>query len=36
MEQLGHASLGVLQRYSHVTDEERRQIVGRLDVDLLT
>lgn len=36
MEQLGHASLGVLQRYSHVTDEERRQIVGRLDIDLLT
>jgi integrase/recombinase XerD len=36
MEQLGHASLGVLQRYSHVTDEERRQIVGRLDVDLMT
>ncbi len=32
MEQLGHASLGVLQRYSHVTNEERREIVMRLDV----
>ena len=33
MEQLGHASLGVLQRYSHVTDEERCEVVGRLDVE---
>lgn len=33
MEQLGHASLGVLQRYSHVTDEERCDVVARLDVE---
>ncbi len=33
MEQLGHASLGVLQRYSHVTDDERRDGVRRLDLD---
>lgn len=34
MEQLGHASLGVLQRYSHVTNEERRDSVGRLDIEV--
>jgi len=34
MEQLGHSSLGVLQRYSHVTDEERRAVVERLDVEV--
>ena len=36
MEQLGHASLGVLQRYSHVTNEERRDMVARLDVEGMT
>lgn len=34
MEQLGHSSLTVLQRYSHVTDEERRDVVERLDVEV--
>lgn len=33
MEQLGHSSLAVLQRYSHVTDDERRDIIARLDVE---
>ena len=34
MEQLGHSSLTVLQRYSHVTDGERRDVVERLDVEV--
>jgi len=33
MEQLGHSSLGVLQRYSHVAPVERQAIIGGLDFD---
>ena len=36
MEQLGHSSLTVLQRYSHVADGERRDVVERLDVEVRT
>lgn len=34
MEQLGHSSLGVLQRYSHVAPVERQAIIGSLDFDI--
>ena len=34
MDQLGHSSLGVLQRYSHISPGERQAIIGSLDFDL--
>jgi integrase len=33
MEQLGHTTLGVLQRYSHVEPGERQQVISRLALD---
>lgn len=34
MDQLGHSSLGVLQRYSHVAPGERQQAMARFEFDL--
>jgi integrase len=33
MDQLGHSSLAVLQRYSHIAPGERQLVIGRLDFD---
>jgi len=33
MEQLGHTTLGVLQRYSHVEPGERQRVISRLALD---
>jgi site-specific recombinase XerD len=34
MEQLGHSSLAVLQKYSHVAPGERSEAIARINVDL--
>jgi len=34
MEQLGHSSLAMLQRYSHVTSDERKKEVLRLEISI--